>query len=123
MVHDNDITTATALPYELLFDCLDFAAIHPLNLFRPDYKFLRNLSLVSKHVSFYAQKALFRSVFLLKNRQALAFGNAIDPATEKGRWLAGLVVTLKAQVRKDRGSLSQQLFVALFYTLGTDESS
>ncbi|KAF8516779.1 hypothetical protein JB92DRAFT_3142448 [Gautieria morchelliformis] len=104
--------TPATLPYELLFDCLDFAATPPLNFLGPDYKCLRSLSLVSKQIGSYAQKALFRSVILSKSRHALAFGNALNPGTERGRWLAGLVKTLRIQLRIHRGGLTQKLFTA-----------
>ena len=102
---------SSRLPFELLLECLDYAAINTLNINLLDYKTLRTLSLVSKLLSRHAQKALFRCVYLAKNRHALAFGNAVSPGTEKGRWLASIVHTLKAQVRNGRGCLTQPLSV------------
>lgn len=104
--------THSTLSYDLIFGCLAFAAVNlsPLNIIFPSYyRCLRNLSLVSKQVSIHAQKALFRSVYLMKSHNVVAFGKAIDPGTEKGLWLAGLVNTLTAGVHI---GLTQKLFIS-----------
>ena len=87
---------AQTLPYELLLDCFDYAAIpvRPLNNL-PDLKFLRNLSLVSKQASVYAQKFIFRTIFRERVWQVLALKAATRPLTDKGRWLASLVINVR----------------------------
>ena len=103
------------LPLDILLDILDFSYFNTCHV--PNLAILRNLSLVSKPLGRHAQKLLFRDVFLWRDKHTLAFGAAVNPATENGRWLASQVRTFRAIVRssvarKGRG-LSQQLFIAV----------
>ncbi|KAG8968209.1 hypothetical protein FRC03_008344 [Tulasnella sp. 419] len=105
-----------ALPLELCLEVLERSHFGSTNHF-PDYKTLRNLSLVCRAFGYHAQKALFQTVVLTRRRQALSFVQATDPIEERGRLLVKSVrnLTVKLEYSEEKPTnITGRVFVTVF---------
>ncbi|KDQ62859.1 hypothetical protein JAAARDRAFT_28835 [Jaapia argillacea MUCL 33604] len=84
---------APALPLEIIIDILESAYYD--EFLEPNDQLLRSCALVCRDWSGPAQDLLFRRVSLRSQPAFLSFQKATDPLTERGRFLASLVVRMR----------------------------
>ncbi|KAH9923160.1 uncharacterized protein BXZ73DRAFT_103958 [Epithele typhae] len=88
------------IPIELIMTILESAYESAQ---APEYNaFLQNASLVSRDWSYVAQKLLFRNVSLATQTAYIAFQQAVDRATPRGRMLGDTVVRMKVTLDQNQ---------------------
>ncbi|KAK7040191.1 hypothetical protein VNI00_009997 [Paramarasmius palmivorus] len=99
----------TRMPLEIVMNIMDVAC-DGADL-EERSTFLKSCSLVCREWSMPAQKQLFRHVTLNTQTACLAFKDAVDPATERGRVLGGAVFSMRASIDHNQPfGLSQKTF-------------
>ncbi|KAF9260863.1 hypothetical protein L218DRAFT_563821 [Marasmius fiardii PR-910] len=101
--------STTRMPLEIVMNIMELA--YDENQLEERKGFLNSCALVCRDWSIPAQKMLFRHVSFSTQTSCLAFADAADPATERGRMLAGAVQRMSVSIDHNQPfGLSQRTF-------------
>ncbi|KAG7100002.1 hypothetical protein E1B28_001790 [Marasmius oreades] len=102
-------TSTTRMPLELVMNIMELA--YDEHKLEERKSFLKSCALVCRDWSIPAQKMLFRHVALCTETSCIAFTAAINPATARGRMLAGAVQCMRVSIDHNQPfGLSQRTF-------------
>jgi len=93
LVRPQSKVASRTVPLEIVMNILETAYYNDAN--EPDVELLKSCALVSKDWSFISQKLLFRHVTLRSQPAYIAFQEAVDRSTARGRMLGDAVVRMR----------------------------
>ncbi|KAJ8084925.1 hypothetical protein AAF712_004524 [Marasmius tenuissimus] len=101
--------STTRMPVEIVMNIMELACDE--NEIEERRAFLKSCALVCRDWSMPAQKMLFRHVAFSTRTACMAFSDAVNPATERGRTLAAAVHRLRVSLDHNQPfGLSQRMF-------------